>query len=233
MGTNLRRRAADFVEEARRNDRQKRRPYARPFSELKQSWRQFGSFLGLCFSAYRFGFDPRLEVPFSFRLIRIFTCFEAVFHGRQNSADRATASRAPARSESLRQMIEEFQRHIACTANKSVCGPVSMSSAPFVDVTDYGKLAFFCHAFSWALLRANSCVRQLRSFCFPGSSLKDSGSLPECSRSLWKQKPSLLACPRKMGQEKGDILTSYSIVTWNSSGKRFVYCDASFEPHRS
>jgi len=51
--------------------------------------------------------------PFSFRLIQIFTCFEAVFHGRQNSADRATASGAPARSELLRQMIEEFRRHIA------------------------------------------------------------------------------------------------------------------------
>src|SRR6266487_4197546 len=29
---------------------------------------------------------------------------------------------------------------------------------------------FFCRAFSWALLRANSCARQLRGFCFPGSS---------------------------------------------------------------
>ena len=29
---------------------------------------------------------------------------------------------------------------------------------------------FFCHSFSWALLQANSCVLQLRGFCFPGSS---------------------------------------------------------------
>src|SRR6266404_9902621 len=31
-------------------------------------------------------------------------------------------------------------------------------------------MAFFCRAFSWALLRANSCARQLRGFCFLGSS---------------------------------------------------------------
>jgi hypothetical protein len=36
---------------------------------------------------------------------------------------------------------------------------------------------FFCHSFSRALLRANSCVRQLRVFCFPGSALTPLGSL--------------------------------------------------------
>ncbi len=36
---------------------------------------------------------------------------------------------------------------------------------------------FFCHSFSWALLQANSCVRQLRGFCFPGSALTPLGSL--------------------------------------------------------
>jgi hypothetical protein len=33
-------------------------------------------------------------------------------------------------------------------------------------------MAFFCHSFPWALLQANSSVRQLRVFCFPGSSLR-------------------------------------------------------------
>jgi hypothetical protein len=28
---------------------------------------------------------------------------------------------------------------------------------------------FFCNSFSWALLEANFCVRQLRVFCFPVS----------------------------------------------------------------
>jgi hypothetical protein len=37
-------------------------------------------------------------------------------------------------------------------------------------LTDFGKLSFFRRAFSWAQLRANSCARQLRGFCFPGSS---------------------------------------------------------------
>jgi hypothetical protein len=32
-------------------------------------------------------------------------------------------------------------------------------------------ITFFGHAFSWAPLRSNSCARQLRGFCFPGSSL--------------------------------------------------------------
>src|SRR5579859_1621832 len=32
--------------------------------------------------------------------------------------------------------------------------------------------------------------------------LKSLGSLPECSRSPWEQKPSLFGCPRKMGQKK-------------------------------
>src|SRR4029077_9057391 len=41
----------------------------------------------------------------------------------------------------------------------------------------FSKPAFFCHSFSRALLQANSCVRQLRGFCFPGSALTPMGSL--------------------------------------------------------
>jgi hypothetical protein len=36
----------------------------------------------------------------------------------------------------------------------------------------------FSAPFFWALLQANSCVRQLRGFCFPGSALTPLGSLP-------------------------------------------------------
>ena len=36
--------------------------------------------------------------------------------------------------------------------------------------TESGTASFFCHSFSCAPLRANSCVLQLRVFCFPGSS---------------------------------------------------------------
>ena len=34
----------------------------------------------------------------------------------------------------------------------------------------FSRPAFFCRSFFRALLQANSCVRQLRGFCFPGSS---------------------------------------------------------------
>jgi hypothetical protein len=43
--------------------------------------------------------------------------------------------------------------------------------------SQFSRPPFFCHSFSRALLRANSCVRQLRVFCFPGSALTPLGSL--------------------------------------------------------
>jgi hypothetical protein len=43
---------------------------------------------------------------------------------------------------------------------------------------------------------------QLHGFCFLGSSLKTLGTLPECSRSLWEQKPSLLGASRKRGKKE-------------------------------
>ena len=42
----------------------------------------------------------------------------------------------------------------------------------------FSRPAFFCRSFFRALLQANSCVRQLRDFCFPGSALTSLGSLP-------------------------------------------------------
>src|ERR1700723_1823124 len=62
--------------------------------------------------------------------------------------------------------------------------------------------AFFCRSFSWARLRANSCARQLRVFCFPGSSRKPPGSLPEYSRSPWEQRPSLWGASGKWGKKR-------------------------------
>jgi hypothetical protein len=44
--------------------------------------------------------------------------------------------------------------------------------------SQFSRPPFFCHSFSRALLRANSCVLQLRVFCFPGSALTQLGSLP-------------------------------------------------------
>src|SRR5260370_40634920 len=77
---------------------------------------------------------------------------------------------------------------------------------------------FFCHAFSWALLRANSCARQLRGFCFPGSvqrrlepkrDLVGKPTLPKSTLSLWEQRPLASGCPRKMGQEQGEKFMAY------------------------
>ena len=170
MGANLRSRAADFVEEARPNGRQKRRLGTRPNSELKPSRRQFSSFLGLCFPARRFGFDLRSEVPFSFRLVQIFTCFEAVFHGRQNSADRATASRAPARSELLRQPIEEFRRHVVCILSRwIVVAALSLLDSPKRFATVGHKRNTVCQHFP-AFGGYEQKARQYKLFCIASDS---------------------------------------------------------------
>jgi len=70
------------------------------------------------------------------------------------------------------------------------------------------------------LLRANSCARQLRGFCFPGSSrraqvppIKHPLALGAAASRFW--------VPRKMGQEKGEKFMSYLIVKWNRSVKDF------------
>ena len=89
--------------------------------------------------------------------------------------------------------------------------------------SQFSRPAFFYRSFFWALLQANSCVRQLRGFCFPGSALTPPlGSLPECSRSLWKQQPSLFGAPGKWGKKKEIQNMSYLYVKWNSFGLRFA-----------
>jgi len=50
-------------------------------------------------------------------------------------------------------------------------------------------LAFFCRSFPWALLRANSCARQLRVFCFPGSSQKSRVSSRNAAARLGSSGP--------------------------------------------
>jgi hypothetical protein len=69
------------------------------------------------------------------------------------------------------------------------------------------SVGLFSRSFSWALLRANSCARQLRVFCFPGSSQRWFKSqflvsLPKSSRSLWEQYPLASVCPRKWGRKR-------------------------------
>ncbi len=61
---------------------------------------------------------------------------------------------------------------------------------------------FSATPFLGPLLRANSCVLQLRVFCFPGSALTPLGSLPKSSRSLWKQQPLASGWPQENGARK-------------------------------
>jgi hypothetical protein len=63
----------------------------------------------------------------------------------------------------------------------------------------------FSAPFSWALLQVNSCVRQLRVFCFPGSALNTIG-LPPIKQPLALEAEALaFLCPKKMGQKKEKI----------------------------
>jgi single stranded DNA-binding protein len=60
-----------------------------------------------------------------------------------------------------------------------------------------------------ALLQANSCVLQLRAFCFPGS-IPHSIGFPPIKQPLALEAEALaFVCPRKNGAEKGDIFMSY------------------------
>jgi len=77
----------------------------------------------------------------------------------------------------------------------------SLKSALIADLTEHRRLSFFCRSFSWALFQANSCVRQLRGFCFPGSSPNIVGPSHKAA-ARWKQKPSFLGAPGKWGRKR-------------------------------
>jgi hypothetical protein len=69
----------------------------------------------------------------------------------------------------------------------------------------FSRPAFFCRSFFRALLQANSCVRQLRGFCFPGSSRTP--QVPPIKQPLALEAEALAwGCPRKMGQKKETFL---------------------------
>ncbi len=72
-------------------------------------------------------------------------------------------------------------------------------------VVESGKPVFFCHSFSRALLRANSCVLQLRVFCFPGSALNPMGPSHKAAARFGSRSHSLLCAPRKWGKKKEKI----------------------------
>ena len=51
---------------------------------------------------------------------------------------------------------------------------------------------------------SHSCVRQLRGFCFPGSSLNPMGPSHKAAARFGSRNLSLLCAPRKWGKEKGE-----------------------------
>ena len=161
---------------------------------------------------------------------------------RQKRCPKSSATSIALRSRTLARIAERISHsHPALTVagatriqhHCGICGDrdatdffCSALPAPIVRPiphrsSQFSRPAFFCRSFFWALLQANSCVPQPRGFCFPRFALTPLGSLPQSSRSLWKQKPSLLGAPEN-GAEKGDIFMSYLYVKWNSFGLRFA-----------
>ncbi len=75
--------------------------------------------------------------------------------------------------------------------------------------SQFSRPPFFCYSFSRALLRANSCVRQLRVFCFPGSALTHHWVPSHKAVARFGSSSPRFRVPQKNGAEKGDIFMSY------------------------
>src|SRR5437773_9186164 len=69
--------------------------------------------------------------------------------------------------------------------------------------SQFSRPAFFYRSFFWALLQANSCVRQLRGFCFPGSAPHHWVPSQNAAARFGSSSPRFWV-PQKMGQEKGE-----------------------------
>ena len=96
------------------------------------------------------------------------------------------------RSDGARQLI------VLCSALAAhIARPIPQRSSQF------SRPPFFCHSFSWALLRANSCARQLHGFCFPGSSLESSVPSQNAAARLGSRSPRFRV-PQENGAEKGE-----------------------------
>ena len=79
--------------------------------------------------------------------------------------------------------------------------------------SQFSRPAFFCRSFFWALLQANSCVLQLRVFCFPGSALTQRVPSHKAAARLGSRSPRFWV-PQKMGQKK----ETFSCPTYMLSG---------------
>jgi len=110
---------------------------------------------------------------------------------RQTRCPKSSATSIGLRSRTLATIVERISRsHPALTVAGATRIQHHCGTCGDRDATDFfcsalpahiarpirhrssrfSRPAFFCRSFFWALLQANSCVRQLRGFCFPGSS---------------------------------------------------------------
>ena len=71
--------------------------------------------------------------------------------------------------------------------------------------SQFSRPPFFCHSFSRALLRANSCVLQLRVFCFPVLPLHHWVPSDKAAARFGSRSHTLLSAPRKWGKKKEKI----------------------------
>ena len=122
-----------------------------------------------------------------------------------NRADRAhlpqpsAAQRRSTRVEPHRRTRSDGARQpifLCSTLAAHIARPITHRSSQF------SRLAFFCRSFFWALLQANSCVRQLRGFCFNGSSPHTTWVPPIKQPLALEAEAFASGCPRKMGQKK-------------------------------
>ena len=81
-----------------------------------------------------------------------------------------------------------------------VCPKLTPTQERFVVIR---HCSLFRNSFSWARLRANSCVRQLRGFCFPGSSPKTWVPSQNAAARFGSRSPRSWV-PQENGAEKGD-----------------------------
>src|SRR5712664_4880877 len=134
-----------------------------------------------------------------------------------NRADRAhlpqqsAAHRRSTRIETHRRTRSDGARQLIflCSALAAhIARPIPYRSSQF------SRPAFFCRSFFWALLQANSCVLQLRGFCFPGSALTHHWVPSHKAAARFGSSSPRYWVPQKMGQKK----ETFSCPTYMLSG---------------
>ncbi len=130
---------------------------------------------------------------------KLWACCRPYGTNRQERCSKSSAISIGLRSRTLATVAERIshshpaltlagatriQHHCGTCGERDAIGffcsalPAHMSRPIAHPSSQFSSPAFFCRSFFWALLQANSCVLQLRGFCFPGSAHTPLGSLP-------------------------------------------------------